>query len=184
MLCSCWSAWNLQALPPCCNKSRIVRANCVPSSGKFFPCGRWMFQSLSLPCFPLKSFQTHLASTGGEGLAPIGRDQASTWIWTRDGGGRKVKRTRSSAGACRWLISNMLCHFLDTNIFPPPFIFSQAQWQSPVLGFQMVPISGALSCPYFVSCLSQNKGLPSIQSKQMRDSFITQLQHSNKCQTQ
>lgn len=135
--------------------------------------------------FPSKIPSNSLGFHSRGGTGPnIGRDQASTWIWTREGGGRNVKRTRSLAGACRQLISNMLFHFVDTNIFPPPFIFSQAQCQSPVLGFQTVPISGALSCPYFASCLSQNKGLPSIQSKQMRDSFIKQLRHSKKCQAQ
>lgn len=34
-------------------------------------------------------------------------------------------RMRSSAGAWRCLILNMLSHVLDTNIFPPSFIFSQ-----------------------------------------------------------
>lgn len=70
MVCSCWSAWDLQALTPCCNDRGIVKASSVPSSDKFPPCGRNMFQSLTLPCFLLESLRTHLASAGGEGLAP------------------------------------------------------------------------------------------------------------------
>lgn len=70
MVCSCWSAWDLQALTPCCNERGIVTAGSVPRSCKFPPCGRKMFQSLSLPRLLLESLRPHLASAGGEGPAP------------------------------------------------------------------------------------------------------------------
>lgn len=130
-----------------------------------------MFQSLSLPHLLLESFYPTWTLQEGRDHPLHGRDQTSAWIWTGEGRGWEGMRTRSSAGVWRCLISNMLSHFLDTSIFPPPFIFSQVQWQSPVLCSQEAPISGALGCPCFASCLSQNKVLPSIQNKHSERQF-------------
>lgn len=171
VVCSRLSAWDLQALTPCCNDRGRVRACSVPSTAKFHPCSRKMFQSLSAPHLLLESLQPHSASAAEGEIRPCiaGIRQEPALNWT-------VRRLRGNENEIfSWSMEmpyfkHALSCFRHKHISSIIYFLS-VQWQSPVLCFQTVPISGALSCLCFVSCLSQNKGLPSILSKHKERKF-------------
>ena len=107
----------------------------------FLTVSLWQKRCFGFLHFHLKSVWLDFSGVEGAALAVTDlccRAQAHAWLGAWNGEVWEVKRTRFSARAWRCLLSDMLPHFLDTNVYPPPFIFSQVQWQSPVLGFHTV----------------------------------------------